>query len=140
MRTQTILPASPARSVQGPLLLLPEPISFWGGVEASSGMVIDGQSSKCGSSVANTVLAIAELRGSSSASAVLLELIYRDRAPAAILLAEVDAILVLGAITGREMGWQTPPILRVAKADLVRLEPDCVVEIDPTGHLSLRSW
>ena len=139
MRAQTILPASPARSVQGPLLLLPEPISFWGGVDATSGLIIDGQCSKCGSSVAHTVLAVAELRGSSSASAVLLELIYRNRAPAAILLTEVDAILVLGAITGREMGWQTPPILRVAKADLVSLAPDCVVEIDPTGHLSLRS-
>jgi predicted aconitase with swiveling domain len=136
MNTQTILPASPARAVRGPVLLLPEPISFWGGVDAASGAVIDEYSSMHGRSIAHTVLAITELRGSSSASAVLLELIYRDRAPAAILLAEVDAILVLGAITGHEMGWRTPPILRVPKADLLKLQQDSVAEIDPTGHLT----
>jgi predicted aconitase with swiveling domain len=139
MRTQTIVPASPARSVQGPLLLLTEPISFWGGVDPASGAIIDVHTSRRGSVIANTVLAIAELRGSSSASAILLELIYRDRAPAAILLADVDAILVLGAITGREMGWRTPPILRVSKADLLTLQNDSIAEIDPTGHLCLRA-
>lgn len=139
MKTQTILPASPPRSVHGPVLALLEPLSFWGGIDPASGAIIDRQSSQCGTGIAHKVLAIAELRGSSSASAILLELIYRNLAPAAILLAEVDAILVLGAISGREMGWRTPPILHVLKDDLLKLQQGSVADIDSTGCLSLRS-
>jgi predicted aconitase with swiveling domain len=51
--------------------------------------------------------------GSSSASAVLLELVHAGRAPAAIVLHEPDAILLLGLIVAREMGWETPPALRL---------------------------
>jgi predicted aconitase with swiveling domain len=43
--------------------------------------------------------------GSSSASAVLLELVHAGIAPAAIVLHEPDAILLLGLIVAREMGW-----------------------------------
>jgi len=46
--------------------------------------------------------------GSSSAAAVLLELVHADIAPAAIVLHEPDAILLLGLIVAREMGWRTP--------------------------------
>jgi uncharacterized protein len=138
MRTEIILAASPQRTVAGPILLLPEPVSFWGGVDAATGVIIDGHSSKRGRSVAHTVLTITELRGSSSTSAVLLELVYRGVAPGAILLAEIDAILLLGVITGREMGWRTPAILRIPKSDLVRLQDDSFVEIDAFGCLRLR--
>ena len=44
--------------------------------------------------------------GSSSASAVLLELVHDGRAPAALVLHEPDAILLLGLIVAREMGWR----------------------------------
>ena len=46
--------------------------------------------------------------GSSSASAVLLELVHNGHAPAALVLHEPDAILLLGLIVAREMGWPTP--------------------------------
>ena len=138
MMTEIILPASPERTVRGPLLVLLEPMSFWGGVDAASGVIIDEHSSKRGQSVAHTVLAIKELRGSSSTSAVLLELVYRRVAPDAILLAEVDAILVLGAITGREMGWSTPAILRAPKSVLEQLQDGSLAEIDAAGRFSVQ--
>ena len=50
--------------------------------------------------------------GSSSASAVLLELVHHGHAPAALVLHEPDAILLLGLIVAREMGWRTPMALQ----------------------------
>jgi predicted aconitase with swiveling domain len=48
---------------------------------------------------------------------VLLELVHAGKAPAAILMDAPDAILLLGLVVAREMGWPTPPALRLAAAD-----------------------
>ena len=54
--------------------------------------------------------------GSSSAAAVLLELVHDGHAPAALVLHEPDAILLLGLIVAREMGWQTPVAVKLDRA------------------------
>jgi uncharacterized protein len=53
--------------------------------------------------------------GSSSASAVLMELAHNGHAPAALVLHEPDAILLLGLIVAREMGWETPIAVRLGR-------------------------
>ena len=60
--------------------------------------------------------------GSSSASAVLLELVHNGHAPAALILHEPDAILLLGVIVARGMGWQTPVALKMDRADFETLD------------------
>jgi predicted aconitase with swiveling domain len=67
------------------------------------------------------VLALPGTIGSSSASAVLLELVHAGKAPAAILMDAPDAILLLGLIVAREMGWAVPPALRVPAAQQAQL-------------------
>lgn len=98
----------------GPLLRLVEPLSFWGGVDPASGIITDARHPARGRSLAGTVLALAATRGSSSSSAVLLELIRGGRAPAAIIMGQVDAILALGVVVAREMGWPAPPVLELS--------------------------
>ncbi len=51
----------------------------------------------------------------SSASAVLLELVHNRHAPAALVMHEPDAILLLGLIVARQMGWPTPVALRLPR-------------------------
>ncbi len=87
----------------GPLLRLTAPLSFWGGVDPKTGRVSDPRHPQHGMSIAGAVLALAEPRGSSSSSAIMLELIARGLAPAALLLGEVDAILTLGIVVAREL-------------------------------------
>jgi predicted aconitase with swiveling domain len=58
--------------------------------------------------IAGKVLFLPGTIGSSSASAVLMELVHAGNAPAALVLHEPDAILLLGLIVAREMGWETP--------------------------------
>lgn len=113
VRAEVLLPGD---AVTAPCLALAAPISFWGGVDPRSGEIIDARHPQRGQSVAGTVLALPGTIGSSSASAVLLELVHADKAPAAILIAEPDAILLLGLVVAREMGWATPPALKLPAA------------------------
>ncbi|WP_332685021.1 aconitase X swivel domain-containing protein [Bosea sp. (in: a-proteobacteria)] len=104
----------PGQAVEATCLALSAPISFWGGVDPRSGEIIDARHPQRGRNVAGTVLGLPGTIGSSSASAVLLELVHTGRAPAAILVAEPDAILLLGLVVAREMGWKTPPALKLS--------------------------
>lgn len=88
------------------------PLSFWGGVCPITANVIQVDHPDRGTSIAGTVLALPGLIGSSSSSAVLLELLFKNIAPKAILMTEVDAILALGNLVAGEMDYPTIPMLR----------------------------
>ncbi len=94
-------------------LALTAPISFWGGVDPKSGLIADPRHPEHGRLISGTVLLVPETVGSSSAAAILLELVHAKRAPVAIVLHEPDAILLLGLIVAKEMGYQTPIALRL---------------------------
>jgi len=114
LKPEILLPGGPA---DGPCLALSAPISFWGGVDPKSGRIIDARHPERGRDIAGTILALPGTIGSSSASAVLLELIHAGRAPAALLMDAPDAILLLGLVVAREMGWPTPPAFRLPAAE-----------------------
>lgn len=103
----------PGQAGSGPALVLSAPISFWGGVDPSTGKIADVRHPQHGDCVAGKVLFLPGTIGSSSASAVLLELVRAGLAPAALVLHEPDAILLLGLIVAREMGWPTPVAIRL---------------------------
>lgn len=113
LTAEVLIPGGPA---SGECLALTAPISFWGGVDPRSGLIIDARHPQRGQTIAGMVLALPGTIGSSSASAVLLELVHAGRAPAALLLDAPDAILLLGLVVAREMGWAAPPALRLPAA------------------------
>lgn len=138
MRLEVIVPGLPDEDIDGaPALRLTEPISFWGGIAPASGTLAAPRSRNHNRSIRGTALLISELRGSSSGSSVLLELIFRSLAPAAIILDSPDAILALGAIVGREMGWKSPPILRLPAAEQGLIADGRLVSITRDGELTL---
>lgn len=57
-------------------------------------------------------------RGSSSATAVLAEQIRAGTAPAALVLAECDTILVIAALVAAELYGVQMPIVQLSPADL----------------------
>ena len=109
-------------SVDATALALTAPISFWGGVDPVSGLISDPRHPQYGESIAGRVLLIPATVGSSSAAAVLLELVHAGRGPAAIVLHEPDAILLLGLIVAREMGLTSPPALRLDRERYAQLD------------------
>ncbi|MFN3687242.1 aconitase X swivel domain-containing protein [Salinarimonas sp.] len=98
-------------AAEGPVLALAAPLSFWGGIDPASGRVIARGHPQEGASVAGSILVVPAPIGSSSSSSVLLELIREGLAPAGIVLGAADAILVVGCLVAREMGWPAPPIV-----------------------------
>jgi predicted aconitase with swiveling domain len=121
-------------AASGPVLVLDRGLSFWGGVAPKTGEILDVRHLQCGKSVAGTILSIAEPIGSSSSSAVLLELIAAGVAPAAIVLGRADAILVVGCLAGREMDYACPPIIIDRLPDWA--EAGTWLMLDATGPLT----
>ncbi|WP_296743125.1 DUF126 domain-containing protein [Mesorhizobium sp.] len=105
----------PGKPSAGEALVLSAPISFWGGVDPKSGRIADVRHPQHGETISGRVLFLPGTIGSSSASAVLLELVHNGHAPAALVLHEPDAILLLGLIVAREMGWETPMAVRLGR-------------------------
>ena len=95
-----------------PVLALDEPLSFWGGVDAASGAIIDTHHPQVGRSVADRILMLHSGRGSSSSSSVLAETIRNRVGPAAILLVSSDPILALGCLVAEELyGIHVPVVV-----------------------------
>lgn len=101
---------------------LTAPISFWGGVDPQTGLIANVRHPQYGQSVSGKVLCLPATVGSSSAAAVLLELVHSNRAPAAILLHEPDAILLLGLIVAEEMGLTIPPAYQLDRETYAGLD------------------
>lgn len=126
----------PGASGLGKSLILSAPISFWGGVDPKAGRIVDVRHPQFGEEVAGRVMFLPGTIGSSSASAVLLELIHRGKAPAALVLDHPDAILLLGLIVAREMGWETPIALKLGREHFPGFEGQVVAASD-AGMLSV---
>lgn len=100
-----------AGHARGRLAWAPLGLSFWGGVDPASGRVIDRHHPLHGLELAGRILAIPSGRGSCTGSAVLLELLLAGRGPAALVLAEPDEILSLGAIVAEELFGRSLPVV-----------------------------
>ncbi|HEY7661013.1 MAG TPA: DUF126 domain-containing protein [Actinomycetota bacterium] len=100
-----------AGQARGRVLVLEEPLSFWGGIDPATGEVIDVRHPQRGAIVTGRVLVMPAGRGSSSSSSVLLEAVRAGTAPAAIVLGEADPILALGAIVARELYGVALPVV-----------------------------
>lgn len=105
-------------SASGPLLVSPAPLSFWGGVDAATGEVIDRRHPLSGGCITGVVLALPWTRGSSTTTAILLEAIRRHTAPAALLLPKTDSFLALASVVALELYGRAVPTFVVDLAAL----------------------
>lgn len=105
-----------AGSASGTVLYADEPLSFWGGYDAASGQITDTHHPLAGKTAAGQALVVPATRGSSTTTAVLLEAIRRENAPAAMITRGVDAFLALACVVGQEMYGRSPALVSVDEA------------------------
>ncbi len=122
---------------RGTFLRVSRPMSFWGGIDPDTGAIIDPYQPKRGSTIGGTILAIPATVGSSSSSAIILELLRNGNAPAALILGQVDAILTLGVVVAREMGYPTSPVVELSVEDIDGLPEGEVVTIARGGVVGI---
>ena len=108
---QTALAASAAGDADGVALVLSQPLSFWGGIDVTTGRIIDRTHPDVGKSVTGVILGMPGGRGSSSSSSVLAETIRNGTGPAGIVMGVPDPILTVGAIVAESLYGVRCPIV-----------------------------
>jgi predicted aconitase with swiveling domain len=124
--------------VFGELLASNEPLSFWGGFDYRTGMIIDKRHPLGGRMAANKILAVPFNRGSSTTTAILLEAVKAKTAPAAILSLNMDSFFALASIVADEM-YQAPiPLITVKEHDFALLQTGDSAQISLDGTIFIR--
>ena len=111
-----------AGQARGLALVSPEPIGFFGMVDAESGIVVEKGHPLEGKSVAGRVLVFPTGKGSTVGSYSLYRLAKAGLAPAAIINAESEPIVAVGAIISN--------IPMVDHVDIGQIRTDDLVLVD----------
>ncbi len=97
----------------GPILVLSEPLSFWGGFDPHTGVILDTHHPQCGLCLSGCILLMPQTRGSGSAPGALAEAIRCKTAPSGIILRERDVNLAIGSLVAASLYGRQCPILTV---------------------------
>lgn len=132
MITATIL--NPGAAL-GPVLVLTEPLSFWGAYDPRSGTIIDTHHPQAGLCLKGSVLLLPETRGSGGTPGGIAEAIRRGTAPAGIILITPDINLAVGAAVAARLYGRPCPVLAVTeqgyavltRASTLRLAEDGII-------------
>ncbi len=119
-----------AGSASGAVLYATQPLSFWGGYDAASGRITDTHHPLAGETAAGAALVLPATRGSSTTTAVLLEAIRRETAPAALVTRGVDAFLALACVVGQEMYGRSPVLVCVGEEEFRSLADWSGLEVE----------
>ncbi len=127
-----------AGDARGEALVLDEPLSFWGGVEPTTGQIIDRRHPQHGLNVSGRILVMSAGRGSSSSSTVLAECLRAGTGPAAIVLLEADEILVVGGLVARMLDGTEMSIVVLDRKAYARIGTGSLVAISSDGRVDVR--
>lgn len=111
---------------QGIALVSSEPLSFLGGVDPESGIVIENGHPLEGQSISGRVLVFPTGKGSTVGSYTLYRLAKNHLAPAAIINAQSEAIVAVGAIISDIPMVDQVDISEIRTGDLVTVDGGCV--------------
>jgi len=132
MRTTVLNPGA----CQAEVLVLDEPLSFWGGFDPVHGTIIDQRHPQCGASLAGMAVAMPGSRGSAGTPATIAEAIRRGCGPAAFLLTSHDVNIAIGAMVTDRLYGGTTPVLALAPENHAQLRTRETVEIARDGAIA----
>ena len=93
----------------GPALVI-EPLSFWGGFDPETGVIIDRSHPALGVSLTGVLVAMPHGRGSSSSATVVAEALRLGTGPAGFLLQEADEIIATGVFVANSLYDLSVPV------------------------------
>ena len=110
-----------AGHAEGKALVSPDPIGFLGGVDPDTGIVIEAGHPLEGACVSGRVLVFPTGKGSTVGSYTLYRLARNGLAPAAIVNAEADPVVAVGAIIAEIPMVDQVDISRIHTGDWVQV-------------------
>ena len=99
--------------VDSDIVVCDEGLSFWGGVDPDTGVIIDTHHPNCGEKLSGKIVLMPTSRGSCSGSGVLLQLAQNGNAPAALIFRETEDVLTLGAMIAERLFDKNIAVLRL---------------------------
>jgi uncharacterized protein len=121
---------------EGSLLILREPLSFWGAFDPRTGVIVDAHHPQRGQCLTGKALLMPETRGSGSASGALAEAIRLKTAPSCIVLMSRDVNLAIGSQVAATLYGRRCPILLLEHPDYERLKTASRIEVSENGIIS----
>lgn len=103
--------------IDGTILRLDEPLSFWGGVDAAEGKIVDQAHPQHGTRFEGRVVVMPGTRGSSGTPGVLGETLRLGVGPSAIIVPAPDINLVAGSLAAAALYGTTCPVLVLPDSD-----------------------
>ena len=123
--------------IVGRALVLDEGLSLWGGMDPSTGELIDAHHPQRGASLSGRIVVMPSGRGSSSSASVLAEAVRAKTAPAAILLGAPDLILDIGSAVAEELYGTVVPVLVLEATQLAAIRDGEMVRIGHDGTVKI---
>ncbi len=114
---------------EGEALVTTQPISFYGGVDPNTGVVIEKGHELQGVSVKGKVLVFPQGKGSTVGSYTLYRLKKNGVAPAGMINRECETIIAVGAIISEIPCVDKVDITKIKTEERVRIENDLVTII-----------
>jgi phosphomecalonate degydratase small subunit len=121
---------------EGEALVSPEPLSFFGGVDTATGIVVEPGHPLQGQCVAGRVLVFPTAKGSTVGSYILYRLKKAGIAPVGIINAESEAIVAVGAIIADIPMVDRVDITQIQIGDWVTMDGASVTVQSPLSHLA----
>lgn len=123
----------------GRALVLGTRLSFAGGVSLETGIVVDHRHPRAGACVTHSVMVMPSGRGSSTSSNALGELLRLGRGPAAIIMLEVDQIVIMGVLLAQTLYNVVCPVLVAGQTDFDAIEEGALVKVHASGKFEIGS-
>jgi uncharacterized protein len=121
----------------GPVLVLTEPLSFWGAYDPRTGRIVDTHHPQSGAYLGGHILVLPETRGSGGTPGGIAEAIRRGTAPRGIILIAPDINLAIGAAVAAKLYNKPCPVLSVTKADYAKLSKASHITIASDGQITV---
>ena len=117
---------------EGEALVSQQPIGFFGGVDAETGLIVESGHELEGESISGRILVFPRGKGSTVGSYTLYRLARKGLAPAGIINAQSEAIVAVGAIIAEIPMVDCIDISRLETGDIVSID-DNTVEVTARG-------
>jgi len=113
--------------VAGEALVTNQPISFYGGVDPDTGVVLEKGHELQGISVKGKILVFPTGKGSTVGSYSLYRMKKNGTAPAGMINRECETVVAVGAIISEIPCVDKIEISRLKTGDLLQIDGDCVI-------------
>ena len=121
----------------GEVLLLDEPLSFWGGFDPANGEIIDVHHPQAGALVGDKVLVIPSSRGSAGTPACIAETLRNGFGPLAFILGTADVNISVGVSVANRLYELEIPVVEIEMNLITLFKGFSQIEIQTDGTVQI---